>query len=76
MIFQKKILFVFHHYCKLFPNNHHLTACCPPQAALTEAHPWPAFASMPARFKPRLGEKQIQDVIIWKSSNIDQEHQR
>ena len=31
-----------------------LTACCPPHAALARTHPCPAFASMPARFNPRL----------------------
>ena len=36
-----------------------LTACCPPHAALARTHPCPAFASMPARFNPRLRQEHV-----------------
>ena len=41
---------------------HRLTACCPPHAALARTHPCPAFASMPARFNPRLRKEHISTM--------------
>ena len=56
---EKVFHFSVHFLHLIFVLDFCLTACCPPHAALARTHPCPAFASMPARFNPRLRQGHI-----------------
>ena len=56
---EKVFHFSVHFLHLIFVLDFCLTACCPPHAALARTHPCPAFASMPARFNPRLRQEHV-----------------